>query len=680
MNLFRRIFSPHAANDTATLDPLEAARLYNQLTADAKAECSRWLREHQPGREEGGKQRALSTVTGTLLFEFDGPIGPQPFHHARVELWDRDLGAAADLLGSADSGLDGSFTVPYDAECAGTGDAPDLELRILVPHAHFRPDGTTLDVWECIQKVRGPDDVTGDVDFGEIRVAYWEYDTTSPIPRLRTQEHGSLPEQYPAARSLAMLKAVAPIELTKRSHLQHLADGGKLSVEEIQDAYPDTMTRTVERSNPGHTRTGLWLGERLLRGMYCTPLDRDGDTPEDPSRLRIYHAWNAYEQDGVHCLPEMDLRLSLRDEALHPTSVRLGFRTPGQKEPRSPLRWEQFSPGDGARWDHALRHVRTSLSYDAALGNHLGQCHLNVEQYALAARRNLRRSPLRALLAPHLREVVLVNHSADSFLIGPTGYITRAGALTDRGIRQRLVHLMGSYDWKGYQPPTPLCPGHHFAHAARLAWDLCEHHCRRFLTEQRAALESTWAEVHRFSNDLLSHSVPRFACSHLRRTAVQGSAPWLSPNERPDYRSLAGGASVPALSAVTHSDVPASGEFEHIVQLATYVIHFATFRHAWANNLQWDDAGEVLYANLGLRYGDGTGLGPESDAEIAPTAEHASEMLWISWMLSRTASGLLLDNDDDDIDPRFVAEVRARRPSFEAWGLRVDRLGARINI
>ena len=57
---------------------------------------------------------------------------------------------------------------------------------------------------------------------------------------------------------------------------------------------------------------------------------------------------------------------------------------------------------------------------------------LNVEQYAIAAHRNLRRSPLRWLLMPHLREVVLINHSASKFLIGPSGYITRASDLDQK--------------------------------------------------------------------------------------------------------------------------------------------------------------------------------------------------------------------------------------------------------
>jgi hypothetical protein len=68
--------------------------------------------------------------------------------------------------------------------------------------------------------------------------------------------------------------------------------------------------------------------------------------------------------------------------------------------------------------------ARVSATLETELGNHLGQCHLNIEQYAIAACRNLRHSPLRWLLMPHLREVVLINHSASSFLVRPKGYLT----------------------------------------------------------------------------------------------------------------------------------------------------------------------------------------------------------------------------------------------------------------
>lgn len=678
MKFFRNLATRLGLGDECQPEPLDPAAVaiaYARLPEDVQLRLTKEILAAQ--RAAGPEPVRDREVRGRLVFEHNGPEGPVPFHHGRVEVWDRDFGGTGDCLGATESDLDGRFSVMYASDAAGAGDLPDLELRIYVPHHRFTGPGKWVDEWELASRIRGPDDVDGAFDFGEVRVAWWEYDAVSPIPRLQVQEHGTPPEQYPASRSVAMLQAVAPVELHKRRHLARVRDGESLDIETIQADYPDTLTRRLERDEPGRTRGARYLGERLLTGMYSMPFDRDSEAPDAPDRYRIYHPWNAYEQDGEHILPELDLRLQLVDGAMLPVRIGLGFREEGARAPRSPLQWRWFEPDHGESWAHALRLVRTSLSLDAALGNHLGACHLNVEQYTLAARRNLRRSPVRVLLMPHIREVSLVNHSADAFLIGPSGYITRASGLSDRGLNQRLVHLMGSYDWKGFFPSPALCPEHTFARAAAIMWDLIHTHVARVVDERRADITATWPEIHRFSRDLVAHAAPRFTCSFVRREWKGGAPPWMAPSERPNLGAPPGTA---AVSPLTLTDAPAEGEVEALIQLVTYVIFFATFRHAWANNLQWDDAGEVLYANLGMRPGATGGLGPESDERLAPTPEHATEMLWISWMLSRTAAGLLVDNDEADVDPRFVSELRGRRSELEALGLHLDGLGSRINI
>jgi hypothetical protein len=131
---------------------------------------------------------------------------------------------------------------------------------------------------------------------------------------------------------------------------------------------------------------------------------------------------------------------------------------------------------------------------------------------------------------------------------------------------------------------------------------------------------------------------------------------------------------------VTHTDVPQPGEREALKQLCRYVIFFATFRHAWANNLQWEDAGEVLYSCLGLRWGKDGFLAAEEDPDVAPPPDQATEMLWISWMLSKTQYGFILANEEDDVHPRFVELLRSRTAEFAALGLDIRTVSSRINI
>jgi hypothetical protein len=361
-----------------------------------------------------------------------------------------------------------------------------------------------------------------------------------------------------------------------------------------------------------------------------------------------------------------------------PVRIILGLRQPGATAPGSPLTRRTFTPADGAAWEAAKRMARVSATLDTELGNHLGQCHFNVEQYAIAAHRNLRRNPLRWLLMPHLREVVLINHSATTFLVGPNGYITRASALTERGVETRLQHLLGSYDWKGFAPSAPVCEGHRYAHAAQLFWRLLGEHIDAFFAEHGSAVEAHWLEVRRFSDDLVAHSVPAFVCRYLRARVPGKEAPWFVRSERMNLDEKSAEPPPRAISAVTRTDVPQPGELDALKQLCRYVIYFATFRHAWANNLQWEDAGEVLYSCLGLRWGKGEILVAEDDPEVAPPPDHATEMLWISWMLSKTNYGYLVANEENDVHPRFVELLRAHTAEFAAWGLDIRTVSSRM--
>ncbi|MFY0565421.1 lipoxygenase family protein [Archangium lansingense] len=664
------------------LEPAELARWYSSLGPDERAAVSRELASRVRAPRARRDPATLPAVaTGRLIFEQDGPQGPIPLHHLKVELWDRDPGAPDDFLGEGFTDSDGSFTIRYDPADAGVGDLPDLELRFFEPQHTFRKDGRVVESWRRIGSQRGPDDHGGlHYDFGTLRLPYWEYDPSTPLARLLVTEEGTPPTAYAPGRSMAMLKAVAPIELVKRRHLLQIRLGQAPSVAAVQADYPETMTVRMEREAPGSSRSDAFFGERLLNGMFATVMDRDPEVPGDATAFRLYFPWNAYEQDGLRCLPDVDVRLRLVDGRILPVRIILGLREPGAMAPGSPVTRRTFTPADGALWEAAKRMARVSATLDTELGNHLGQCHLNVEQYSIAAHRNLRRNPLRWLLLPHLREVVLINHSASSFLVGPNGYITRASALTERSVETRLQHLMGSYDWKGFAPAAPVCEAHRYAHAAQLFWSLLGEHVDAFFAEHGSAVEAEWREVRRFSDELVAHSAPAFVCRYLRARVAGKEAPWFVRSERMELDAKVAEPPPRAVSAVTHTDVPQPGELDALKQLCRYVIFFATFRHAWANNLQWEDAGEVLYSSLGLRWGKGGVLVAEDDPDVAPPPDEATEMLWISWMLSKTNYGFILNNEEDDLHPRLVELLRARAAEFAALGLDVRTISSRINI
>ncbi len=666
------LFGRSASAEQPLLTPDELAQWYESQGEAGRRAITDELGDRVRGRESvrtGGKDKRAKAV-GRLVFEVDGPDGPVPLHHMKVELWDRDPGSPDDYLGEGVTDADGRFEIPYDPDDAGAFDLPDLDLRVFEPHHTFRRDGTVLDRWRRIWSVEGADDFDGlFYDFEDVRIPYWEY-ADGLIPRVMIPEEGQAPTAYAPGRNLAMLKAVAPIEIVKRKHLGSAASGADIDLLSIQNDYPPSLTRSLEKERPGYTRSDEYFGLRFMNGMLAGPMDRD---PEDPDRYWVYHHWNSYPQDGVHCLPNVAVRFEVEDGVLMPVVIDLWLREPGATAGGSPTTHHRIEKDDDD-WAAAKRLARISATLDTELGSHLAQCHLNAEQYAIAAQRHLRRSPIRWLLQPHLREVVLINQSAGNFLIGDSGYITRACALTEDGINQRLVQLMGSFDWKGWAPAPPISDKHHYARAGNLFWEILTNHIDAFIEEHRAAIEASWVEIERFADDLVRNSAEFFACGYLQSHVIGRPAEWFQRKERMDLeaeREEHGGV---------RRVVSRIETVEDLAQVCRYIIFMTTFRHAWANNKQWDDGGEVLYTCLGLRWGDHGVLVGEDDLSVAPDAGHATEMLWISYMLSKTQYGFLLRNEEEDVHPRFVDMLREKVKTFAELELDLDTVSSRINI
>jgi CRP-like cAMP-binding protein len=621
-------------------------------------------------------------VTGKVLFEYHTPSGEdKPLHNMYLELWHRDMIEV--FLGCATSARDGSFEIWFDPSDIGGKVNP--ELRVFEEDHFYTAEGElqlTRRLVFTVPGERGLD--TPSYDMGEVRVPYWEYDPNNPMPRALIVEQGDPPQTYPPGRSMLMLKMIAPIEVIKQKHLLEfrMSNGEGPSIDKIQKAYPENLTRRLERERPGYTRSDEYFGERLLNGMSASIFDKD---ESHPNRYRIYHHWNSYEQDGIHALPNVDMRFEVRNERLYPVEITLWMRKPGVTEANAPTEKMTFTPNDGEKWLQAKRVARVSAAMVAELDNHLTTTHLNTEQYAIAAYRNLRKNPVRFLLFPHLKEVVLIDHSADSFLLGPNGYVTRASALTDEATKLRIRQVMGTLDWKNYRPLQPICETHTYAKAANLFWDVLGEYIDEFFEQHGEEIVKHWYEVHMFSKDLVEHSAPDFLCRYLTSTVAgkpESARSWFSAEERMDLsvpRYVVNG--VPrAVQPVTLSDIPLPSDIENLKQVCRYTIHHSTFKHTWANARQYDDGGEIVYNALGLRYGKNSVFGPESDHDIAPPPDRATELLWISCMLSRAVYGYITRNEDRDIDPAFVEMLERHRGDFAALDVDIDTIQSRTNI
>lgn len=621
------------------------------------------------------------SVTGRLFFESRTPLGKdKPLHNMYVELWDR--GVFELFLGSTTTARDGMFKIWYNP--AELGGKVNLELRIFETQHIYNKQGELKLTNKLVFSIQGNSDVAEPLySFGDHRVPYWEYDPNSPIPRVSIVEQGDPPQSFPIGRSVLLAKVVAPLELAKQKHfLEYRLNKNLPSLEQIQKDYPENLSMRLEREHPGYTRSDEYFGERMLNGATATVFDKD---ESHPGWLRLYHHWNSYELDGIHALPNVDMRFEIRNEKLYPVQITLHLRAPGATAPNSPTEKITLTPQDGDRWMQAKRMARVSAALSAELDNHLVATHLNIEQYAIPAYRNLRKSPLRYLLFPHIKEVVLINYSANSFLLGPTGYVTRASALTESASTQRISQVLGTLDWKNWKPIQPICETHTYAKIANLYWEVLKEYVDDFFRQNEDEIVEHWYEVNLFSQELVQHSVPDFLCQYLKKNVKDRPGEnrgWFNPEERMDIsipRHKVNGIPI-ALRPITLTNIPMSSDFANMKQVCAYVIYHATFKHTWANALQYDEGGEIVYNGLGLRYGDKGIFVPESDASISPPPNEASEQLWISCMLTRAAYGYIMRNEDNDINPALMEMLERRRADFAALGYDIDSIQSRTNI
>lgn len=585
------------------------------------------------------------TAIGELHFEDWKPGTPRrALHHFDVELWERGFLGHARRLAAGTSGLDGSFALPFSPEDAGHR---GLELRLYEVRRHGEDE-----VRHLVHLVdRGPAPLEGAVDFGEVAVPYWPYAYAGPLPRVLIPPGAAPPQDYAPGRKTALLKELAALGLVRAKHLlENRLDPLLPAIATIQADYPANATLRLEQATPGASRGDAYFAERTFNGFHPARVRADG------ALWRVAYRWDDCEMDGTHVLPNADAWFALGADGPLPVRIALQRRLPAALAAGSACEpWATYTPADGDAWRRAQRLFRVAWSLHGQIEDHLTRAHLNMEQYAVAAWRNFRRSPLRELLFPHLKDVVVINHGGTDLIFGERGFVTTASALTARAIDARFVAGLGRCDWAGFRPRAPLWPGHTFARAAGLFWDVVGAHVDEFLAAHAEAIAADWDEVVRFSDDLVHHAVP-----------------WMAPGALAPEDSEAGDENAPRSKAVSPIR-----DLADLAQVARYVIYHATFFHAWANDRQHDDGGELRYNAIGLR---GDGWGPEHDDAIAPAPAQATDQVFLALFLQNTRYGYLLKNEDGDVPRRFVELLDAQAGAFRALGVDPAMIRSCINI
>jgi hypothetical protein len=526
----------------------------------------------------------------------------------------------------------------------------------------------------------------------DIYLFFWEYRDDTELPRAVIKDHDKdAPQYYSDARVDAVREQFIPIEITKVKHLEQIRLAPEtISIQEIQDDYPENLTVCIEKKLPGYTRGDNWFGERMMNGMNrgCFVSDK-----ENPGYYWMkYFGKGYYDGNDEYAFPDAEMKFELKPDGL-PTPVEIKFTGPLNAINKDPWQQRVFTPDDGDMWLHAKRVARVNGGLCTEVDEHFAATHANTEQYAMAAYRNLRLNPLSVLLFPHLKDVVLINHTADKILLQE--YIPRASALSTKGLLHRCKDIMGVLDWKGYKIANPISEAHTSARAERLFWDLTEEYVSWFIRENLDNIKKYWYEVYCFSEDLLNHSVPVFLSdidhseSELRVKernqamkeyyAAQFSFDFSQPRQK---RKGVLRAVSPVTLHKTFSEERETEVIRDLVKVCTYMIFVASYLHTWANEHQYEDIGEVLYNSLGLRFGEKESgvLAPESDLDISPDLTRSTQMMWFSNLLSRTEYGFITRDEEKDINPYFSKLLLSKKDEFLALGVVVSDIETSTNI
>ena len=645
-----------------------------------------------------------------------------PIPHMLIEVWGRKFFGQWRLIAAGRSNEDGKFDLPFDLRAVRGGGIRKLYFEVYHTRRFTYKDGKAIPEHDLFHRIKIPiSDLTGmSYDLGMLQLGFWRYRKDTPVPRVMLEDDdGDAMEEYTQGRIETIAEQFIPIELTTQKHLLMIERNQALTIEAIQKDYPVNLTIRMEEMSPGITRSDEWFGMRFMNGMFASTFDKD---PNNPDLYWVYYHWKTYDLDtSVYAMPNVSVKFKMHNSGyLLPVEIgftgklRKGGRDDEQKTvtPNSPLE----------EWQAAKKAARVCAGITTEIDKHFAETHVNTEQYAIAASRNIRLNPIGALIFPHLKEVTLINAQADKILINAEGYIPKSTAITEKGLGKRVFDVMGTLDWKNWVPMEPISDKHSYAHVAKLYYGILVDYVDEFVQLNQKEIIEEWHEIFSFSKDLVEHSVPKFLCGYLRKKlsadkegrvehSLQNT--WYTKDNRMDLSIdrpnftirevidrdigltlLEYGFNAPyegeesdiehAISPITtnYSYDPSSDDLANLKSVCAYVIFQATFGHFWSNSKQYDDIGEIRYNSLGIRLGNTEKgiFGPEEDDSICPDKIISTQMMWWSNMLSKTGYGFIMKNEENDINPRLQELLEQYADDFAKLDIDIHDIQSRTNI
>jgi hypothetical protein len=348
--------------------------------------------------------------------------------------------------------------------------------------------------------------------------------------------------------------------------------------------------------------------DAILNGLHPMALEPIGE-----GVFTVGFCWDHVAQhvkEG-HWMPNTQAILTTRDGTLQLTNLRIGSHN--------------YTP-ELRGWKTARRRFMSQYVLEGELDTHFGRGHLMIEAYAMATFRNLRRSPVLRLLAPHIVEVSAINRYGQLLISGPEGVFVKAGPLTWEGVLSHLKYRLAQNTWRGFEATTlpAYTTDHHYPRALNTFRGIVSDYVESYFTQHTEAITQTWDEIEAMDADL-----GRFEVTS-------------------------------GLSGVeTLADLQA---------LCVHVLVHAIFVHTWSNDRQYAHGGNLKETPFSV---DKKGRTPSLELLIFQA--------FIASTLSSTRAGMLRDLAGEEPYSDLYSKLKRERKHLAEWGIPLDKIRQGVN-
>jgi linolenate 9R-lipoxygenase len=380
------------------------------------------------------------------------------------------------------------------------------------------------------------------------------------------------------------------------------------------------MPPNLTRCNPDKLSDEFFV-DRRLNGFNPGKLNA---VLGQPGHYYCRYDCSNYRREPSGILPAIiEARFVLEHHRLKPYSIEFTLEEGENKQESKP---------NQSNWEYAKRLYRSAEFVFQEVQSHLGRCHINMEQYAMAYFRNIVNNPIRALLEPHFDGLLNINKLGASLIFGKTGFIPESSVLSVGQIESLLEEEIKSLDYHTWSPQVQALKdeviGNHFDPAAVAMWEILEQYVEGFFAIHHQGICAYWHEIEGMSHDLVKHQLLDKKIGTL------------------EIRDIC-----------------------DLEKLCVYIIYFNTFFHSWVNNKQYEDGGDPDYAAIGL-------WDPKHPAyDPIAVAQKQSKQTILLWSLSNVRYNPIMDVGP----PALKAALWKKRDKITP-GIPIDAIMMSINI